>query len=299
MPTQEQIYTVDERERLVIQNRLLAEFEIPALKSICGDRHGLSVLDIGCNDGTKTVGRFASPAFQRVICLEYGSALAELARNTYANEKFSFFALDAECEDFSERLTDIIADCQLDGFDVICLSFVLMHLRNPERLLRRLCRFLRPNGCLFIVEANDRNSRLSGDTENRLSSFFDILEKDPCAGNRNVGPQLENLLSRSGYGQIISYCEQLGAVGEQPQRRCDIYETFFSYLPSDIRLLINEEPNNRRYREWEAWVRTEYPYLRSLIVDSDEEIYMGVRILSCKPNDDCGLTEQNNLKEMS
>ena len=47
-----------EMERLRVQNNLLACYETPVFNQIFSGRQNLAVLDIGCNDGMKTVERF-------------------------------------------------------------------------------------------------------------------------------------------------------------------------------------------------------------------------------------------------
>ena len=50
------------------------------------------MLDIGCNDGMKTVERFSSEAVSRVLGLEYNEKLATKAQQSYGNEKYKSWA---------------------------------------------------------------------------------------------------------------------------------------------------------------------------------------------------------------
>ena len=56
-----------ERERLRRQNLLLSQAEKPALEHFFKGKSELSVLDIGCNDGTRTFHRFSDDRISRVI----------------------------------------------------------------------------------------------------------------------------------------------------------------------------------------------------------------------------------------
>ena len=71
-------------------------------------------------------------------------------------------------------------------FDLICLSFVLMHLHDGEKLLRTLKNFLKKGGVNFITESNDRISTLAPDEKNLLGQFLDILKEDKYAGKRET-----------------------------------------------------------------------------------------------------------------
>ena len=80
-----------ERERLRRQNLLLSQAEKPALEHFFKGKSELSVLDIGCNDGTRTFHRFSDDRISRVIGLEYNQQLVERANSQFGNTKFSFY----------------------------------------------------------------------------------------------------------------------------------------------------------------------------------------------------------------
>ena len=99
-----------EMERLRVQNSLLSCYEVPVFVQIFSERQNIAVLDIGCNDGTKTVERFSLDEVSCVIGLEYNEELAQKAQKKYGNEKLSFYHVDVETEDFSKRLCEILKE---------------------------------------------------------------------------------------------------------------------------------------------------------------------------------------------
>ena len=62
----------------------------------------------------------------------------------------------------------------------------------------------------------------------------------------------------------------------------DIFQTFFSYLPEDVEILLAEEPDNRKYQDWQNWLKKNYEELQQLILSEESEITMGMQILSCE-----------------
>lgn len=90
---QGQIIFQDEKEiaRLRVQNELLSEYEVPGFEKIFAAKEHLAVLDIGCNNGTKTAARFSSDAVDHVIGVEYNKEIADAAQAQYGDERFSFF----------------------------------------------------------------------------------------------------------------------------------------------------------------------------------------------------------------
>ena len=271
-----------ERERLRIQNKLLSQAEKPALEHFFKGKSGLSVLDIGCNDGNRTFQRFSDQRVSRVIGLEYNQELVEKAHRQYGNSKFFFYQMDVESQSFSKDLQNLVDASAGGQFDLICLSFVLMHLLDGKKLLRTLEQFLKKDGVLFITESNDCASTLVPDEKNLLEQFLDILNQDKYAGRRDTGAKASGWLADFGYGNIHVWSPGISAGKEELERKNQIFQTFFSYLPEDVEILLEEEPDNRDYQEWQKWLGENYEGLRQQILSKDSEITMGMQILSCE-----------------
>lgn len=270
-----------EIERLRVQNRLLSCYEGPVLARILSEGRQLAVLDIGCNDGMKTVKRFSHDSVSHVIGIEYNEILATKAKEMYGDERFSFYRLDVEAEDFSDRLRDIMREKQIEGFDVIYLSFVLMHLTDASKLLVALRPFLRTGGKLLIIEAHDAASTLTNDPSGLLGSFLEILKQDKYSGNREVGASICGTLAECGYGEICVWHDCISAGEGETEKKQAILTTFFSYLSEDVALLRSIEPENPTYRSWAAWLDRNYDELRQRIMEERSVISMGMNILTC------------------
>lgn len=270
-----------EMERLRVQNRLLSCYEVPVFTQIFSEKQNIAVLDIGCNDGTKTAERFSSDAVSCVIGLEYNEALAQKAQKKYGNERFSFYHIDVETVDFSKQLCEILNENQIKGFDVIYLSFLLMYLADVNKLLTALRPFLKTDGKLFVIEPNDSASTLSNDQNGLLGEFLRILDKDKYSGHREVGANICETLSTCGYENIIVWHDDISAGCGETEKKNAIFTMFFSYLPDDVRLLLDAEPENNEYKSWSEWIDRNYKTLKDLILQEQSVISMGVKILTC------------------
>lgn len=124
-----------EIDRLAVQNRLLKEYELPVYQRLMEGRTGLRVLDVGCNNGSKTADRFAHPSVEKIIGLEYNQDLVEEAQATYGDRWFSFYQCDVEQPDFAPKLRGWMGESQIEAFDLIHISLVLLHLERPGLLL--------------------------------------------------------------------------------------------------------------------------------------------------------------------
>ena len=161
-----------EQARLAAQNRLMRAYEAPVLERLFLGRSGLRILDVGCNDGGKTLERFSRPETARVLGLEYHGDLVAQAEKRCADSRFLLRACDVEAEAFPEQLRHIMEESGIEAFDLIHLSFILMHLKDPERLLAALSDVLAPGGHLFLVEPDDTESFISEDPDGLFLEFL-------------------------------------------------------------------------------------------------------------------------------
>ena len=270
-----------EMERLRVQNDLLSCYEAPVFAQFFSEGQALNVLDVGCNDGTKTVERFSSESVAHVIGLEYNEELAIKAETLYGNERFSFFTCDVEAQDFPKQLRAIMDEKHIDGFDAIYLSFVLMHLSDMGKLLGVLRPFLKPEGKLVIIDAKDSASTLVNDDTGLLSEFLNILKKDRYAGNREVGAVICDELVACGYKDVFVWHDAIAAGAGETEKKRAIFTMFFTFLPEDVRLLLELEPGNEEYKSWSTWLDRNYETLKQRIMQEQSEISMGIKILTC------------------
>ncbi len=280
MQTKDIFNTDKERMRLETQRKLLSRYELSAILELTKQKENIHVLDIGCNDGAKTVSLFNIPHVSKVIGIDCDPAMIKKAKKNYGSDKFRFETVDIESDDMPDKLLNIKKDDCADGFDIICLSFVLMHLSNAEKLLRSLHPFLRKQGRLFIVEPVDSTSTINPKTE-LLDEFMRMLNRDKYAGNRQLGAQLPDLLTNCGYDNIQTWCDGIAASADSLALKKAIFETFFSYFPSDVELLCAEEPNNEEYIRWQAWLNENYAQLQEHILCRGSDIFIGTKIISC------------------
>lgn len=272
---------IQEIDRLAIQNNLLKEYEKPIYDRIIETSTELKVLDIGCNNGSKSVERFGSDKVVRLVGLEYLQDLAHSAQKVYGSNRFHFYQCDVEASDFRKRLIEIMEENNIKSFDIIHISFVLMHLKKPKDILKLLKKFLAPQGKLIVVEANDKVSLVNPQEDTLFKGFLDILYQDPLSGDRECGDKVPDFLREAGYCQIVLENTMIEAEAAEIMKKNAIFETFFSYLPEDIFLLGQENPHDILYTEWKKWVDEYFEELKNFILAENTTVSMGVSMITC------------------
>ncbi len=279
----ESVFLDDEEiERLVVQLRLLMPYEKAIMKRLSNNKESLTVLDVGCNNGTKSVALFSEDNIKKVIGLEFNRDLTQKATEKYGSNRFSFYECDVDSEDFAEKLSGIMIENNIESFDIVYLSFVLMHLKNPKSTLKVLKKFMSSDGVLVAVEPNDSISSLVSDKSFLLDEFLALLASDPYAGNRHSGGELPKILLDCGYENITVENDLISAKGAELLKKRDIFETFFSYFPKDSALLSENDPENPLYKKWDIWLTEKYDLLKQTIIGEKSKISMGVSIISSK-----------------
>ncbi len=269
-----------EIERLSTQEDLFAPYEQPVYEKVLA-RPRKFILDIGANDGRKTVSRFSNPFIQKVIGLEWNEELVQLAQDNCADRRFSFYPFDVEDPAFVPHIRGIMEARHIPAFDVIHLSFVLMHLGDPAALLEKLKQLLAPEGVLMVMDVNDELSAITPDKAGRFSEFKQFLQLDPCAGDRTCAKRLPTLLERLGYRNISMEREKLVASPEETQKKQGMFEVFCSYLQGDMEMLRGQHPAHPDYIRCEKWLADNYEALRQDALSMDTAFSLGVSMIVC------------------
>ncbi len=138
--------TSDEAERLRMQSRLLVQ-PTAAILDLLGLAAGMSCLDVGCGAGDvmAAIGERVSPG-GRVVGLDVNAALGRAAverlNATDGGATYEFVEGDA-------LATDAIAPA---GFSLTFARFLLLHVHEPEAVLRRMWEWTEPGGVLAVVD---------------------------------------------------------------------------------------------------------------------------------------------------
>jgi len=209
----------------------------------------------------------------------------------------TFYQCDVEQPDFAQNLRGWMKENQIVAFDLIHISLVLLHLRNPGLLLGTLKEFLTPDGQVIIIEANDTVNHLIPDPNGLFQKFMEILMRDPFSGDRHFVNTIPKLLEEQGYTRIVLENETMGAAGHEDEKKKAIFDTFFSYLPEDVALLREQEPDNPLYLQWETWLEQSYAALRRTVLTSSSAITLGLSIYTAAKGGGENLTVQRLTEE--
>ncbi|MFF5523100.1 methyltransferase domain-containing protein [Streptomyces coeruleorubidus] len=158
---------------------------------------GSRVLEIGCGVGAQTVHLAQSSPGARITAVDHSADSLAQARARVAAQ-----APGADVEWYHADLADLpFSDAE---FDHVFVCFVLEHLSDPRRALAALRRVLRPDGTITVIEG-DHGSALFHPASEYAQAVIEcqVQLQSVVGGNALLGRQLQPLLARAGYGNIV------------------------------------------------------------------------------------------------
>ena len=213
-----------EIERLNAQEELLWKAQERAYDSFLNGKD-MVILDIGCSDGFKTVREFDRDNVKKVLALDYATEAVAKAKANCGSEKFCFEMGNVEDQDFECRLADLMKKHDIEAFDVVHLSLVVLHLKNPVNLFTLLRRYIKKGGRIVIVEADDDKAVLSPD-DYYLRKYNSLLKLDPYMGNRECASNMYIWLNKAGYCSI--HDTYVYAQGKDTATKKAMFDIYFS-----------------------------------------------------------------------
>jgi SAM-dependent methyltransferase len=181
-------YSELEARRLGDQADTLAELLHAGTHFPAGSR----VLEVGCGVGAQTVHLLASSPGAQLTAVDISAASLTEARLRVGD------AVDL-------RQGDLFALPFPDAsFDHLFVCFVLEHLEDPVRALAGLRRLLAPGGTITVIEG-DHGSAFYHPASPWAQATIDcqVALQTEAGGNALLGRQLQPLLAKAGYDQVV------------------------------------------------------------------------------------------------
>ena len=263
-----------EIERLNAQEELLWKAQERTYDSFLNGKD-MVILDIGCSDGFKTVREFDRDNVKKVLALDYAAEAVAKAKANCGSEKFCFEMGNVEDADFEDRLIDLMKKHDIEAFDVVHLSLVVLHLKNPVNLFTLLRRYIKKDGRIVIVEADDDKAVLSPD-DYYLRKYNSLLKLDPYMGNRECASNMYIWLNKAGYCSI--HDTYVYAQGKDTATKKAMFDIYFSSLPVDFEDLCIDDPSNEGYRMAKDWLDENIDNIYEYLLQEKTVFSFGVSI---------------------
>ena len=278
-------FTIDDKKeikRLKIQQNLLKNFEGSVYKEAIDSFETLRVLDIGSNNGAFVMDRIGSSSkLEKLVGLEYDEGAVNEANTKYGEDnKISFYTFNVEDETLDDFIEDIMEKQDIESFNIINISMVLLHLKSPFRLLKVVRKFLSRGGIIIIKDIDDGLNMAYPDPDGSFARIIDICNKNETSGFRHSGRQIYTLLHRAGYRNIALRKQGLSVVGMDCDERFAMFDTYFSFILEDLKIMKERYPNDKRIARDLEWYEKNYETFEENFQDESFYFSLGFMILT-------------------
>lgn len=247
-----------EKKRLLTQLEVSRSFDKFVYDNVVDGRSGLCVLDVGANTGAFIMDRMGNRSeVTKIIGLEYDEQAVQYA-NAMFGEKCKFYQCDVEAEDFVDRLDDIFAENDVEKVDVINVSMLILHLKNPAKLLKILRRRLKNDGRIIIKDIDDGLNFCYPDPDGKFARAIEICSMDHDAGFRLSGRQVYTLLVNAGYSDVRLEKACLSTAGFDFDQKQALFDTYFGFILTDMQALAQKHPENKELAENYLWLKENF-----------------------------------------
>lgn len=249
-----------EKKRLKIQQELMRDFDAATYEKAISSYDELYVLDIGSNTGDFVMDRIGrNNKVKLLVGLENDSESVVNANQKYGIPgKIAFYQQNVEDENLASKISDILESMGVEKFNVINISMVLLHLKTPYRLLKVLRGFLAKGGMIIIKDIDDGFNIAYPDDKGDFARSVGICVTNETAGYRHSGRQVYTLLKRAGYTDIRLEKMGLSTVGMDYDERSALFDTYFSFILEDLKIMVERYPNDKDILEDYEWYKNNY-----------------------------------------
>ena len=239
----------NEASRLKIQAQNSSssdQIAFDCVKKNGGFREHSVVLDAGCAYGYVAEDRFGHADWvDKILCVDNNESVIDKARQMHTNPKMFFEVMDLESENFSEQFRSVLDKNGIEKIDIIYSALTLHHLKNPNRVLRKLRKFLSHDG-FIILRGSDDGSKLCYPDNNLMNQIIQKSLTAEGVSDRLNGRKLFTQLADSGYRNIrlfsnmkdlssIDYDDREALFKESFAYRSDYFQKAYEKDPADIR----------------------------------------------------------------
>ena len=238
-----------EYERLKIQAKNTHWCDMAVLNKIIAqfDRKPIWILDIGCAYNYVGNLRFGNMPNVKVLGIDISEKCLEFAEKTSDKEKFTFAKLDLEDPMMEEHLHELMTSLNIEKFDVMFGALLLLHLKKPITVLKKLRKFLADDGYM-VVRGSDDGSVLALNDDGLVRKIIDKCNNTVGFSDRQNGRKLYNQLVSAGYKDVKFESFLKDSSGKDIDGRDELFFERFSYRINYYDKILKADPTNEQKR---------------------------------------------------
>ena len=241
-----------EWKRSKAQVEMVLHFTNKIYEDFVRGKTDMSVLDVCSGNGYQVYTALGKrPEVKKIIGLDRNTLAIETANKNYGSGNVKFYELNCEDSDFQTKMKEIMVNNGIEKFDIVNLSFSLLHIADPLKLLRALKKVTASGGKFMIIDVDDKLLQFYPDEDGMFRKAMSILEKVPSSGYRFGGRETNFLLVSAGISadNIGLVYNGISTVGNYDVID-EMAETYFGLIPIVLSESAEQGNDMRSDAEW-------------------------------------------------
>lgn len=272
-----------EKHRLAVQQELLRNFDAELYDTIAAETDTLTVLDLGSADGSFVMDRLGRREnLGMLLGIDYDQSCVDAANSAYGSDKIAFRQGDLESDSIENVIRAFLDEKGIAGFNVINLSMVILHLQNPQKLLRIVRKFAVKNAMVIIKDIDDGFNVAYPDTDGNFEKAIKMCADSPFSGFRESGRQIPHLLHKTGFRDVRLVKCGVNTMGMDYDEREALFDTYFSIIKMDFDRLAEEVPDDKQYSEYRDWLAEHYADMEDAFLEDDFFFSLGFVLFTAR-----------------
>jgi len=266
-----------EDERLKIQNELLDLFDSDVYNSVIEKYKSPYVLDIGCGTGAMMIHKLGKRDYT-LVGIDKSDRQIDIARNLYSSTNRTFVAADVENDKFDAVISEALEQFNGKSFDIINISMLLLHIKEPVALLKKLKKYLSEGGTMVIRDIDDGINFAYPDPTNAFERIYKICDHDEQSGNRRTGRSVYHDLVDSGYSNIKLARQGLSSIGMSDEQKEGLFQMYFPFTLKNAQIMHEKYAWNVEYEEDYVWYKNIFESLHMEFMKPNFVFSLGFQI---------------------
>ena len=183
-------------------------------------------------------------------------------------QKNHFYVGNMEHDSFEDEMDKILSEHCLRSFDMVDLTLILRDLVEPEEKLRQVVDRVTPGGIIYIRELDHGMALAYPDEDGKFKQMFEYIQRDIYSGDYEAGRKVYFWMKNADLTDIHFEARQISTVGLKRREQRRLFETLFSYVEREYRVMHEKEPTTYTQNAIE-WLQENYKSLEATFSSED------------------------------
>lgn len=272
-----------EQNRLDMQQNLFRKNDYDVYEEIIKNKCDLNILDLGCHNGDLIMNRIGSKnVIKKLIGIECDENTVLSANKKYGNDNNKFYCFDLEEDEIEKNIINVMKENNIEEFDIVHISMLILHLKNPYLLLKRIRKLMKNDGIIFIKDIDDGLNLAYPDTYGSFARAFEICSKSEFSGYRFSGREIFTHLRKLGFKDITLKKDGINAIGMTYEEKQTLFDIYFSFIKEDYYLMMKKYFDDEKIKEEYEWYVNTYYQMEEEFLSDSFFFNLGIMIYTAK-----------------